>query len=320
MRTTTVPVDACAVLASAAATLADHGPDVLSSVLDDVVGVLDLRSAVLRDAVGGGTLRAVAGEVVHAVPQRRDATGPEAVVELPVHAGGVLAATLTVVGARPSQLPLLRALCAVLGLSLGGATSATLPLALLDAADADADAAADDLHDGPVQELVFARFAADAAVRGGDPVSARDAVQTALQSLRRSLWLLRPRGAGEGGLSAALVQLTERLRESGRPGLTLELDTDACADLAPQAASVGYRLVQVLAGRSDSPVAVRVHRRDRTVVLEVDAAGPLPAPERWRARAQALGAELATDPTGRAVLSVPTTPRTAPRDDIEAIP
>jgi hypothetical protein len=318
----TVRLDSCAVLATAAATLGCEGPEALGTVLTDVVAALDLRSAVLRDTATG-SLQAVAGDVVHAVPQRRDGEAAEAVVELPVHVRGLPAATLTLVGARPSQLTLLRGLCAVLGLALAAAPApVTLPLALLEAADAAADAAADDLHDGPVQELVFARFAADATVGGADPRSARDAVQAALQSLRRALWLLRPRGAGEGGLPVALRQLDDRLREAGQAGLALDVDDAACAGLSGHAASVCYRLVQVLARTGDTPTPVRVHRSGDAVLLEVHAVEPLPEVDRWAARARAVGAALTAGPTGATAVSLPitSTPPPAPVDDIEASP
>ena len=77
-----------------------------------------------------------------------------------------------------------------------------LPCAVLSLAEAEADAAADALHDGALQALVVARYAADAAVRGADPAAARDAVQHALVALRRAVWLLRPRG--DRGLLEAL--------------------------------------------------------------------------------------------------------------------
>lgn len=315
-------VDACAVLDTAASALADAGPEGVAPVLDGVAHALDVRSVVLRDA-HSGDVRAVGGAVVHAVPQHGAAVGPEPVVELPVHSRGIQVATLTVVGARASHLPLLRALCGVLGLALVPrpvSAADPLPLALLAAADSDADDTADDLHDGPVQELVLARFAADAAVRGGDAAFAREAVQSALQSMRRALWLLRPRGAGDGGLSAALDQLSERLVEGGRPPLTVAVDADAGTALIPPAASVAYRLVQTVVRTSAAPVRVRVSRSDRSVLVEVTGSAPLPAPDRWSARARALGATLTTDPAGRVALSVPVSPRTDPHDEFEAIP
>ena len=312
MRTTTgAPpraLDAAAVLGAAATRLAADGA-ALPAVLDDAVCALGLRSAVLRAA--DGDVRAVAGEVVHAVPTTRAGAGPEAVVELPVPGG----ASLTVVGARPSHLPVLRALAAVLGLALRTSPDA-LPLALLAAAEDDADEVADALHDGPVQELVVARLAADAAVRGGDPVHARDAVLSALQSLRRALWLLRPRGAGEGGLAGALEALSARLPESGRPALALQLDPGACDDLPPAAAAVAYRFVSAAARAVDVPLGVRVGRAGGAVVVRVDAA--VPSPERWSARARALGATLSCGPGAGTELRLPAPSR--PADENEAAP
>ena len=314
---TTASVDLGALLARAATRLAADGLPALTSVLDDVVAALGLRGAVLRDVGSGGALRAVAGDAVHAVPQRREGAGPDAVVSLPVLVGGSRTATLTVVGASAADLPVLRSVCAVLGLALRPA-DADLPHALLDAADDDADELADTLHDGPVQELVYARFAADAAVRGGDPVGARDAVQSALQSLRRSLWMVRPRGSEDGGLGAALEQLGHRLDDAGRPGLLLALDAEASDALDTRTASVAYRLVQSLARQADHPTAVRLERDVDGVHLHVS--GRLSASERWRARCRALGASLHLDPAGSVVLSVPSPPRTTSHDEIEAIP
>lgn len=314
-------VDACALLSTVAGLLADGGPDALPAVLTSVVDELGLRSAVLRSAGSDGDLLAVAGEVVHAVPSRRDGGAPDAsVVEIPVRGDGRQLAALTVVGATATHLPVLRACTAVVGVALSRPDRVRddLALTLLAAADADADAAADDLHDGPVQELVFARFAADAAARGGDPLSARDAVQGALQSLRRALWLLRPRGAGDGGLPAALTQLSDRLAEAGRPRLDLTVDEDACAALSGAASSTCYRFVQSVATAGLDGTAVRVGRRGSTVRLEVDGTVPSAVPDRWAARARALDAQLALDPAGRLVLSVPVG-ASDPTPDPEAI-
>jgi hypothetical protein len=309
--------DVCTVLGRLAARLAaDTDRDALADALGLLVEDLGLRSGVLRDAVDGEVL-AVAGEVVHAVPAGRNrSAGPGAVVEIPVQAGGRPLACLTVIGARPAQLPALRAGAQVLGLALRP-TPPHLPLALLEAEDAAAAAAADALHDGPVQELVVARYAADAALRGGDPHTVRDAVQASLMSLRRALWLQRPRGADSDGLAAALAQLSATLQEAGRPALLLDVDADACSRLTPQAASVCYRLVQLVAGRSGGcATGVRVHACHDTVRLELDGdltALTLPAvAPRWRARARALGAALVLpdSTTPRVVLSVPVPART----------
>jgi signal transduction histidine kinase len=157
-------------------------------------------------------------------------------------------------------------------------------------------------------------------VRGGDATSVRDAVQASLVGLRRTLWLLRPRGAGSGGLAAALPQLSSRLQEAGRPGLLLDVSAADADRLSPQAASVCYRLVQEVAGREGGPAtAVRLRAGRDTVRLEVDAdadavAGSAPL---WVARARALGADLVLPgPTGgRVVLQVPVPPLSERTDE-----
>lgn len=306
--------DAATLLGRVAGRLAIGDDDALAACLVLVVDRLALRSAVLR-AVDGAVL-AVAGEVVHAVPLSRVGPPAAAVVELPVQAAGAPLATLTLAGGRPSQLPLLRAVAAVLALDLRRAPAPSLPLALLDAADAAVDLAADVLHDGPVQELVAARYTVDAVMRGGGDVTlVRDAVQSALVSLRRAVWLLRPRGAGPDGLADALPQLSARLKEAGRPGLLLDVDAVACARLSPQAASACFHLVQEVAGQAaDRPTAVRVRAAADRVRLELDA-DDVPADRAtWSVRAQALGADLLHPDvaTGRLVFSVPVPARPTP--------
>lgn len=301
-------VDACAVLGSAASRLsAGH---TVGEVLADVVRHVGFRSAVLRTA--GGDLLAVAGDVVHAVPTDRTESGPVPVVELPLSTGLTPFATLTVVGARVGDLPLLRALVAVLSLNLARPVPDRLPLALLEAADDDSSAVADALHDGPVQDLLAARLAADAAVRSGDLGSVRDAVQTALQSLRRALWFLRPRGVDDGGLGGALGQLSARLEEAGRPPLALDLQPLDAAALSSHAASVGYRLVQSAAAQPGEPsTRVRLCRTADGVQLTVGTDRPLTAPAVWAARAQAVGGSL-TVRADRAVLTIPADPGDRP--------
>jgi signal transduction histidine kinase len=150
---------------------------------------------------------------------------------------------------------------------------------LLAAADRDADALADAFHDGALQALVVARYAADAAVRGGDPAVARDAVQDALVALRRAVWLLRPRGADD--LPTALADLSTRLDVP----LVLALDADVAAALAPAARAAAYRFVQAAAGAGAGSVSLV--RQGGEAVLTVD--GEVADPAGWSARARALG-------------------------------
>jgi signal transduction histidine kinase len=305
--------------------LADHGEAGLTEAFDLVVAELGLRSAVLRDpsdaapvpSAPSGRLRAVAGDAVHAVPTMRvvsSATSAGSTVELPIRAGGREVCLLSVLGARPSQLPVLRAVAAVLGLALARTTKAApvdAAAELVAAADAEAVAAAVLLHDGPVQALVVAHYAAEAAARGGDPGAAREAVQAALVELRRSLWHLRPRGPGEGGLPGALALLSGRLEEAGRPPLGFVLDELVAAALPSAVASTAYRLVQAVAlPEGADPGRVALRREGATVVLDLEGGAPLADADRWANKARALGGTL-TSSGARTRLAIPlTAPRT----------
>ncbi|MCU1621843.1 MAG: hypothetical protein JWL79_688 [Frankiales bacterium] len=284
---TPVVTEPVAVLATVAALLAD-GHD-LPEALEVLLSGLALRGVALRSAAGD--LLATAGDVL------RDSTAPVLEVAVPLRDG--LPGTLTVLGARPSQLLVVRTCASILGLALAPVASA----ALLDAAEAERDAIADGLHDGPVQALVVARLAADAAVRGGDVPAARDATQAALVELRRALWQIRPRGSD--GVLEALQQLSVQRVDAGIPALGLVVEPEAV--LTGRAGSLAYQVVQAAAG-SDCRVAVRSD--GPSVVVDVDG-GTLSTPELWSARARALGGDLYAS-AGRIRLVLPlTTARTA---------
>lgn len=296
----TLEVDPAVLLGQLALRLT--GPSPLPEALDLLVAGLRLSSAVLRtsdDGVPAGVL-AVAGEAVHAVPPMRGHLPPQVALDVPVPGSAVV---LTVVGARPSQLPALRAAAAVLALAVGAHTACTADAAalLLDG-DEDGDLLADALHDGPVQALVVARYACDSAVRGGDPALARDAVQEAVVGLRRTMWHLRARGQED--LPAALAALSERLGEAGQPAPALLLDPAADAQLAAPERALAYRLVQAVARDAGTPVRVALRRAPDGVLLDVDGGRPLDAPDRWRRRVRALGGDLSSS-AGRLRLRLP---------------
>lgn len=161
--------------------------------------------------------------------------------------------------------------------------------ALLAAADADADAFADRLHDGALQALVVARYAADACVRGGDPVLARDAVQESLVALRRAVWELRPRG--DDDLPGALGQLSEHRAAAGVGALDLQLDGQACARLSPVARATAYRFVQAVAPTDGAATVLLTTEGGCAVVEAGGTPDDLPG---WAARAGALGGRLDT--------------------------
>lgn len=177
--------------------------------------------------------------------------------------------------------------------------------ALLAAADADGDALADRLHDGALQSLVVARYAADLAVRGGDPVLARDAVQEALVALRREVWQLRPRPQDD--LDQALRALSAQRVAAGGAPLDLGLDAaQPAGGLAPAAVALAYRLVQA-AALEPGPVRVGLTCSGGTAVLSVTG-GPLDVAV-WDARARALGGRFESCPPGRtARLLLPVSP------------
>jgi hypothetical protein len=273
-------VDPCLVLGDLAVLLAEGGA--VAPALEALRSGLGLTSACLRDLDGG----LVAGT----------SSAERPVVEIPVHGrAGAPLGLLVVTGAGPTLLPTLRSAAAVLGLALTPHPSEEVEEAR--------DALADALHDGPVQSLVVARYASDAAVRGGDPTLARDAVQTALVEARRFLWQLRPRGGS--GLVEALDQLSTHLVESGAAPLGLLGDVEAAAALRGPAGVMAYRLVQAVA-KPDGPATRVTLRTDRDRLL-VDVAGgtPLSDPTTWQRRAQELGGELQTT-TSRVRLVLPT--------------
>ncbi len=190
-----------------------------------------------------------------------------------------------------------------------------LPSAVLSLAEAEADAAADALHDGALQALVVARYAADAAVRGGDPAAARDAVQEALVALRRAVWLLRPRG--RQGLLEALQQLAVQVADAGGAPVVLDVDETVAAvleaELAPAAATAAYRLVQRAAGAA--PMTVRVRRTTSGLRVALDVPLTDPAGEALRARAVG-GALLATRDGASLHLPMPRPVTTSSTDDV----
>lgn len=336
--TTMTHVDVTAALDRFATLLACSGEAGLPAALTLLVESLGIRSAVLRAApsVAGGTLLAVAGEVVHAVAAESGVPALGPLVELPVVGlGGREVATLTLVDARPRLLPALRVAAAVLGLVLSAEPPGMLAEVLLQAAEQERGELADVLHDGPVQDLVVARYAVESALRmrnggvrdgvagdgaigyvvagnlsAGEGAAVAESVQAALVGLRRALWYLRPRGAD--GLAAALAGLSTRLVEAGRRPLLVQL-LPGGDDLRGSRAVAAYRLVQAVVLPEPLPdarsvsVSVTLRGDSGRVLLSIDGPATLPEPERWQRRVRALGGDLTCTP-GRLHLSLPAGP------------
>lgn len=291
-----VTADPCVVVGELAALLAGDAP--LAEALGALVTGLQLRSVVLRST--HGDLLAVGGSSVRSLPVVRSVKEHDGALEFAVRAQGVHVAVLSVEGARPSQVSALRTAAAVLGLSLRPRTSSDVdPADLLDDRELDRTAVADALHDGPVQTLMAARYAADSVARGGDPGVVRDAIQHVVVELRRQIWQLRPRG--QAGLVAALSQLSERLVETGRPPLLVSV---VDGDVTGSGAETAYRLVQELALGQDGQLLVAISHQGAAAVVEVTGAAALPGLAAWTRRAAALGGSLTPVP-GRFTLHLP---------------
>jgi signal transduction histidine kinase len=251
-----------------------------------------LSSAVVRRH--DGVLAALAGDAHLSVSRGRELLAPVDILAVPVPGpGGTVDAQLLVTGAGAWHAEALTVAAAAIGLALAGERH--LESDLLLSAEQDRDELADALHDGPVQQLVFARYAADAAVRGDDPVVARDAVQGALVELRRFMWHLRPRAAD---LPHALEELSLHLAEAGQRVLGVSVQA---GDSSPTraGAALAYRLVQAVAmvgSSAQPPLGVTLRRHDDGVVVTVD--GSIPRIDRWQRRARALGGSLSVDRDG----------------------
>lgn len=291
-------IDPCVVVGEFAALLsAGNG---LPEALDVLTRGLTLRSAVLRST--GGELLGVGGESVQTAAPVRAVASSDGWLEFTVRARGAHVAVLTVQGARPSQVAALRTAAAVLGLALLSVTSGE-PHAgeMLEDHQAEQVALADALHDGPMQSLMAARYAAEAVARGGDPAEVRAAVQQAVVELRQQLWQVRPRGSA--GLVEALNQLSERLVESGRHPLALSGDG---ADLSGPPAVAAFRVVQEVAASAEGPVAVVLRQTRNAVVVELSSSQPLEPRPPWGRRTSAVGGHL-TCAAGKISVTLPVT-------------
>lgn len=261
--------DPSVLLGRFAGLLAEGGT--LSPALHALAAGLPVRTVVLRSA--DGELLGVGGEALQ-VMQAVSVQEPDLELPVPGPEGRPLA-LLSIRGARPSQLPVLRAAAAVLGLAVPAHGSAAVR-ALVDDREREQDELADALHDGPMQTLMVARYAADAALRGADLEPARASVQAAVVELRELVWSLRPRGAS--GLVPALEQWA-----ATRP---LELDLPASGvEVEPAVAALAYRVVQAA-----GPSRVRVALQAEAICVEINSG--LPSAQRWARRAEALGCRL----------------------------
>ena len=264
------------VLAAAARLLAE------SSARDAVPALLDL----LRRATGAASVELESATGCVAVGSPVAAAGRTDGVTV-VRAGEVVGVLHLAHGrSRPRLVEIVADLLAVALVpdpALGGA--------LLLEADADLEAVAGRLHDGPAQDAVASRYAASLLARGvvtSDDVS--EALDRVGRGLRAAISDLHRRGQ-DGDLGAALLVLAQ-----GHPGVTVTVG-QRLPVLDPATAALGYRVVQAasaLGGQvraepgADGGVDVAVADLPADLAHEVQ--------RRFRARCAALGARLDPQP------------------------
>jgi signal transduction histidine kinase len=175
----------------------------------------------------------------------------------------------------------------------------------IDATERERAELAGQLHDGPLQSLVAARYVTDMAglaLRDATFDEARRGVQAGLVNARRALWQLRPHASDGTDLAGALESLGRQL--SDFIGLHVELTVSALpAQMPPSVASAVFRLVQEMLSASvreraatSATVAAEIDGGTLVVTVTDDGVGQVvevpPGLARWREWVSLLGGEV----------------------------
>lgn len=275
------------------------------------------RPAAVAASVGPSRQAWPAGLAAMASGRVQSAFAGQTGVPLKNAAGGVegalVAAGAGPLGAETRSRLIMLAHCASLAcahvdlrteLETEQARRGALAAALVDAQERERGRVAEDLHDGPVQELsglalMLDALAADLTLRDGDAdavAGAARAARQAIGSIRRAIHDLHPVSVQDRGFSVAVRTTMERL---GHRGMTVELVGLDVADHLPRdARTAAFRAVQEAlanAVRHSRAQTLRVEGRRilDDVVLEVHDDGigfdPGSAPPRTGDRRTHLG-------------------------------
>ena len=155
-----------------------------------------------------------------------------------------------------------------------------LAAAIVSAQEAERRRVAEDLHDGPVQELVAVGLMLDALSKDlspsapeavGDVESAAAAAREAVRGLRRAIADLHPMSLEELGFAAATRSLVERLEWRG---IEVTVDVGAADALSETRRTVAFRIVQeavanILRHADPTRVAIGSRIDGDVVVVEV---------------------------------------------------
>ncbi|MDQ1709516.1 MAG: two-component system, NarL family, sensor kinase [Frankiaceae bacterium] len=176
---------------------------------------------------------------------------------------------------------------------------------IIDATERERDELAGQLHDGPLQSLVAARYVTDMAgmkLRDGSFDEASEGVQAGLVNARRALWQLRPHAVDGQDLPGALSSLGKQLGDY--IGLRVEVVTDGVPPaLPPAVASAAFRVVQEMLSAAvrdraatRASVTAQVEGATLVVVVSDDGVGQvveIPAGvARWREWVSLLGGDV----------------------------
>jgi signal transduction histidine kinase len=167
---------------------------------------------------------------------------------------------------------------------------------------------AEDIHDGPVQELVGVGLMLDALAGGlsasapgvlGDVNRAAAAAREAVRALRRAISDLHPMALEELGFAAAVRSLVERIEWRGA---RVRLELDAADALSEVHRTVAFRIVQEavanIAHHADArEVAITARHEDGGVAIDIsdDGRGFVPAEQRKGAAEGHLGLAAAEE-------------------------
>lgn len=139
---------------------------------------------------------------------------------------------------------------------------------------------AEDIHDGPVQELVGVGLMLDALstdLRDGSPETVADvnraaaAAREAVRALRRAIADLHPMSLEELGFSAAVRSLVERIEWRGA---RVDLDLGDADDLSETHRTLAFRIVQeavanIVRHADPRVVTIRARHEGGDVVVEI---------------------------------------------------